>query len=173
MSATASDSERNFDVLIVGAGMAGLSGAVELQRAGRRVLLLDKGRGVGGRMATRRVGAATFDHGAQFFTARAPRFAAAIAGWQKSGVAEEWCRGFTGEADGHPRWRGNPGMTSVPKHLARGLRVRTGTEVVSLGRAENHWNIQTKSGENCRAAALRRKKIRAGFAFPGEGSTTC
>ncbi len=40
--------EQTTDVLIIGAGMAGLIAAAELQRAGRRVL--DKGRGVGGRL---------------------------------------------------------------------------------------------------------------------------
>lgn len=53
-----------------GAGMAGLTAAAELQRAGCRGLVLDKGRGVGGRLASRRIGGASFDHGAQFITAR-------------------------------------------------------------------------------------------------------
>ncbi len=154
MSATGQISERNLDVLIVGAGMAGLCAARELQRAGRSVLLLDKGPGVGGRMATRRIGKATFDHGAQFFTARDSRFAAAIEHWQEIGAAAEWCRGFTADADGHVRWRGQPGMTAVPKHLAHGLSIRTDTKVVSLGQADDHWRVETGSGEIFRAEAL-------------------
>ena len=35
--------EQNADVLVIGDGMAGLTAAAELQRAGRRVLVLDKG----------------------------------------------------------------------------------------------------------------------------------
>mgnify|MGYP003336186047 FL=1 len=70
--------EQTADVLIIGAGMAGLTAAVELKRAGRRVLVLDKARGVGGRLASRRIDGATFDHGAQFITARDPRFAAVL-----------------------------------------------------------------------------------------------
>ena len=72
----AQDAGQTADVLVIGAGMAGLIAAAELQRAGRRVLVLDKGRGVGGRLASRRIGEASFDHGAQFITARTPRFAA-------------------------------------------------------------------------------------------------
>ena len=52
-------------VVIIGAGMAGLACARHLADAGLAVVLLDKGRGVGGRVATRRVGDMQFDHGAQ------------------------------------------------------------------------------------------------------------
>ena len=62
--------------VVVGAGISGLLAAQELTAAGWRVVVLDKGRGVGGRMATRRVGDGTFDHGAQFFTVRGERFLA-------------------------------------------------------------------------------------------------
>lgn len=37
-------SQHDIEILIIGAGMAGLSAARELQRTGRRVLVLDKGR---------------------------------------------------------------------------------------------------------------------------------
>ncbi|MFW5789075.1 MAG: FAD-dependent oxidoreductase [Spirochaetota bacterium] len=58
------------DVPVVGAGIAGLTAARRLVDASLDVTVLDKGRGVGGRMATRRFGGATrrfggatFDHG--------------------------------------------------------------------------------------------------------------
>ena len=70
--------EHTTDVVVIGAGIAGLIAAGELKRAGLHVLVLDKGRGVGGRIATRRIGGATFDHGAQFITQRNPRFAAVL-----------------------------------------------------------------------------------------------
>ncbi|MFM7102667.1 MAG: NAD(P)-binding protein, partial [Verrucomicrobiota bacterium] len=109
MSAT----EHATDVLVVGAGLAGLAAATALQRAGRSVRVLDKGRGVGGRLATRRIGGATFDHGAQFLTARDPRFAALLEGCRAAGVAGEWGRGSGGEPDGAVRWRGIPSMSAV------------------------------------------------------------
>lgn len=64
-----------LDVAIVGAGMAGLSCARALVEAGLKVAVFDKARGAGGRMATRRGELASFDHGAQYFTARSPDFA--------------------------------------------------------------------------------------------------
>ncbi len=53
-------------VIVVGAGIAGLAAAVRLTAAGVDVTVVDKGRGVGGRLATRRIGDATLDHGAPF-----------------------------------------------------------------------------------------------------------
>ena len=55
----------NKTTVIVGAGIAGLLAARRLRTAGCDVLVLEKSRGFGGRMATKRVGAAVFDQGAQ------------------------------------------------------------------------------------------------------------
>ncbi len=55
----------NGTVAIVGAGMAGLAAARRLTAAGRRVVILEKSPGVGGRVATRRVDGCIVDHGAQ------------------------------------------------------------------------------------------------------------
>jgi hypothetical protein len=127
--------------------MAGVIAAAELTRAGARVLVLDKGRAVGGRLASRRVGAATFDHGAQFITARTPRFAAVIEECREAGVIAEWCRGFAERADGHARWRGHPTIASVAKYLARGLEIILERQVVALRCSEARWTAETQLGE--------------------------
>lgn len=136
--------------IIVGAGISGLLAARELRGAGWRVTVLDKSRGVGGRMATRRVGGSTFDHGAQFFTVRDERFRRLVEGWIEAGVVEEWTRGFAGAdgqraEDGHPRYRGSAGMTSIPKHLARGLDVQTGGRVTEVNVREAGWEVVTEN----------------------------
>src|SRR5262245_57495659 len=48
-------SEDRFDVVVIGAGAAGLAAAWELSRAGRRVLLLEARPRVGGRCWTHRM----------------------------------------------------------------------------------------------------------------------
>src|SRR5918993_524272 len=145
--------------IVVGAGISGLLAAHELQSEGWRVTVLDKGRGVGGRMATRRLGEGNFDHGAQFFTVRDDRFASLVEGWLTAGAAEEWARGFADAAgeraeDGHPRYRGSEGMTSIPKHLARGLDVQTGERVVRVEPSGDGWEVACESGLRAAGAAL-------------------
>ena len=75
--ATATPSSR-LHVAVIGAGMAGVAAARTLLQAGHRVTVLEKSRGFGGRMATRRTEFGGFDHGAQYFTVRDSRFARAL-----------------------------------------------------------------------------------------------
>ena len=151
--------------LIVGAGLSGLAAARALADAGRRVLVLDKGRGVGGRLATRRVevGETTlhFDHGAQYFTARDPDFRAAVEAWQEADVADIWADDFpatgdrAGKAHAHyPRYRGTDGMAGIAKHLAAGLEVESGVRVVKLTPEANGWLVECDTGERFHAADL-------------------
>jgi renalase len=145
--------------VVVGAGISGLLAARELAAAGGRVIVLEKGRGVGGRMATRRVGNGTFDHGAQFFTVRGERFERIVAGWLREGVAAEWARGFADadgrpHEDGHPRYRGSHGMTSIPEHLAHGLDVRRGARVAEVNLRDEGWEATTDTGSLITGAAM-------------------
>ena len=145
--------------IVVGAGISGLLAARELRDAGWRVTVLDKGRGVGGRMSTRRIGGAGFDHGAQFFTVRGDRFENLVNGWLEEGAAAEWSRGFAdargvANPDGHPRYRGSEGMTSIPKHLAASLDVRTGERVTRVDRTDDGWAVACESGGSASGGAL-------------------
>lgn len=122
---------------IIGAGMAGLACAGRLAAAGHAVVLFDKSRGVGGRMATRRVESLSFDHGAQFFTIRGAAFRALIEG-PASGACAPW-----GAAD---RFVGVPGMTALPRAMAEGLDVRTGRTVSKMEKSMTGWRLDTVEG---------------------------
>jgi renalase len=144
-------SENQRSCIIVGAGISGLLAARTLNQEGWTVTVLDKGRGVGGRMATRRIGRGNFDHGAQFFTVRGERFAGLVEGWLEAGVATEWTRGFADpegrpNEDGYPRYRGTEGMTSIPTYISRGLDVRTGERAVRVDDAGDGWEVSCESG---------------------------
>lgn len=144
-----------MDTLIIGAGIAGLLAATELQKAGHNVIVLEKGRGVGGRMATRKLTkeGAVADHGAQFFTVRDAQFQQWVEQWLAADVAAEWCLGFAGN-DGHPRYKGQFGMTSIPKLLANVLDVYTRSKVTDIQQEEGRWRLETESGMLYRADNL-------------------
>ncbi len=139
---------------MVGAGLAGLMAARALRAAGHEVVLWDKGRSPGGRLATRRIGAATLDHGAQFFTVRSEQFAAHVALWQREGLVREWCRGFGDPPDGHPRFVVRGGMNALAKHLAAGLDVRCSSLVFSLHRSAAGWEVRLDDGSSTEVEAL-------------------
>lgn len=147
-------SAMNNDVLIVGAGLAGLMAATKLQAAGRTVLVLDKGRGVGGRLATRRIGPGRADHGAQFFTVRDPQFAAFVAEWEAEGLVYVWSEGWSAEVDGHPRYVVRNGMTALAKRLAQDLDVRTGVQVKTITAVSSGWQVGAENGRFYHSQAL-------------------
>ena len=109
-------------VVVVGAGLSGLSAARRLGDRGIPVLVLERSLGPGGRLATRRIGPATLDHGAQFFTVRTDEFGAKVGDWLGRGIAREWNRGF-GTSDGHPRYVASAGMNTLAKDLADGTDI--------------------------------------------------
>ncbi|MCE3000724.1 MAG: FAD-dependent oxidoreductase, partial [Betaproteobacteria bacterium] len=103
-------------VAVIGAGIAGISCARQLRDAGHAVRVFDKSRGIGGRMATRRGESGTFDHGAQYFTARELRFRALVEALGASGVVApyrgrivHWSGGSVTPVSGlEPRYVGVP-----------------------------------------------------------------
>ncbi|MEM8740550.1 MAG: FAD-dependent oxidoreductase [Pseudomonadota bacterium] len=126
-------------IIIVGAGMAGLACARRLAAAGHTALILDKGRGIGGRMATRRgTYGQRFDHGAQYITLRDPAFQTAMAGLGDAVAA--WPEAGAG------RVVGVPGMSALPKRLAEGLEIRQQTQVTALGQSGEGWRVETTNG---------------------------
>lgn len=145
-------------VVVVGAGIAGLMAGQSLSNSGHDVVVVDKGRSPGGRIATRRIDDATLDHGAQFFTVRDSLFESHVSEWIASGVVTEWCRGFDTTAqnnDGYPRYRGVHGMTDIAKHLAQGLDVRCNTLAFSIARgATSKWQLKIDDGSVLDADAI-------------------
>ncbi len=134
------------DVLIVGAGLSGLTAATIVTEAGLSVTVVDKGRSVGGRLATRRIEGARLDHGAQFFTVRGDEFAATVERAVAAGVVHEWCRGFDQPADGYPRYTGSLGMNGFAKWLAQGHDVVVGDRVEAIRIVDGRVQAESAGG---------------------------
>ena len=147
------------NILVLGAGLSGLTAARQLVKHGHEVTVVDKGRGIGGRMATRRFAGGVFDHGAQFFTVRSEELRTELEEWQRLDVAAHWFDGYPTPDnrkpnDRHPRFCGESGMTAIGKYLAQGLDVRLSTEIAALSRKDGMWTAQTASGESFSADKL-------------------
>ncbi len=131
------------NVAIIGAGIAGLACARRLSNAGLSLVVFDKGRGVGGRLATRRAaGGRQFDHGAQYITAQSDAFAATLYDARIKGAIAQWDDGSC-----KPRYVGVPGMSGFAKHLATGLEIKQRVSVIGIKEGAHGWLVETNCGK--------------------------
>lgn len=109
---------------VIGAGVAGLACARDLQAAGVRVTVYEKARGPGGRASTRRMDDLRFDHGAQVL-----HDPDVLAGTPAADLPRTWTpRGGRPAGYAVP----NVAMSAVGRALATGLTVVYGTHVAPL-----------------------------------------
>ncbi len=131
---------------MIGAGVAGLSCARVLRQAGCYVEVFEQDRIIGGRMATLRLGATTFDHGAQYLTGRSPRFQGYIKELEGTGYLAKWSPKFLTkngqEAQMLQDWYvGVPGMSSIVRPMAESVRIHTSRKVHTIARDTKGWHI--------------------------------
>jgi len=136
-------------VVVVGAGISGCACAYRLAEQGHDVVLVEKGRGVGGRMSTRRMAGARIDHGAQFFTVRDSRMKDLLRKWQSMDAVIPWYDSIAGREDipKSIRYRGINGMTAPAKALAKSFSFQKEFFVDSIF-FDEEWQINEKGGGN-------------------------
>lgn len=138
--------------LIVGGGLSGLVAATYLHSQGVKATVLDKGRGIGGRLATRRLshpqsGEGRVDYGVQYITARTEAFQEWIEQWLQLGIIVPWASvGREVSEKSQPKYRGVEGIRSITRYLSADLDIQTKTKVVSLQRTEENWTVFTEAG---------------------------
>lgn len=174
-NAAPSDSDRNvrrvsrpsgdgrMRVAVVGAGLAGLTAARILHEGGHEVVVVDKGRRVGGRMSTRVRGDLQFDHGAQYFTARDSRFLRHVVAWRERGLVEAWrarvavvdAERMEAASAGTARYVAVPGMNAICEDLASELPdCRLSWRLSDVRRDGQAWRLESSGGEQVTADAL-------------------
>jgi renalase len=133
-------------IAVIGAGVAGLSCARVLRQAGCYVEVFEQDRIIGGRMATLRLGATTFDHGAQYLTGRSQRFQNYIKELEGTGYLAKWSpkvltkNGQEGQML-QDWYVGVPGMSSIVRPLAESVRIHTSRKVHTIARDTKGWHI--------------------------------
>ncbi len=136
------------DILIIGAGMAGLSAGRLFRENGLSVRILDKGRGVGGRVSTRRLGsesppAGRWDHGAQFVTLRSDALCGILHRWGALQSLQDWHHA----KEGLSRRRPMDGMNAFAKDLAGDLPIHNSQKAVKLIQNGISWDVHCESGD--------------------------
>ncbi len=142
------------DIAVIGAGIAGLTCAKQLQTAGYNVVVVDKSRGVGGRMATRRVQSTRVDHGVRYLEPTGDYLKQLIQQLEHSENPETQLTIWTDNAyefrnnhlqqaaNSHPYYIMRSGMSSVAKYLAQDLKIEFSLRVDSISLTqENTWKL--------------------------------
>lgn len=137
-----------MDIAIIGAGFAGMTFA-SLCKSKHNITVYEKARGVGGRMTHRRHAQFDFDHGAQYFTVRDPRFRQFLQdNFNKE--LQSWYARFASFENGvktrMSNWQekhyvGVPAMNSLCKKLSAGLDVLTNTKITQLIKKNDKWLV--------------------------------
>lgn len=143
-----------WDVAVIGAGIAGLTAARQLHRAGYRVLVLEKSRGLGGRLATRRVEGQPIDHGCRFINPFRDDPSGIIPALLAANILQSWHPTiFELDASGNLHLQRQAdtyyvapaGMTGIAKFLGAALTIHRQRRVTQLNYKDDGWQVQAET----------------------------
>ncbi|MEO1431022.1 MAG: FAD-dependent oxidoreductase [Cyanobacteria bacterium J06633_8] len=152
------------DITVIGAGMAGLVCAQQLTQAGYSVLVIDKSRGVGGRVATRRLFDTKADHGACYIKPNGEFSQRLIASLSQKGDLEVWTdtlhvqensSSLTANFPSPLPYTAPQGMNVIAKFLAQGLDINRGERVIKINlNSQNQWHLTSETNQEFTAGAV-------------------
>ena len=114
------------DMIIIGAGLTGLLLAKKLKQSGKECLILEKSRGLGGRVATRRIDEMGLDHGAAFLS-------------QLSHDSE--LKSFTAPQGFYIK----KGMNNLAKELSKDLEILKEQKIHKIIKVAEGWQLVSES----------------------------
>ena len=137
-----------YDVAVIGAGMAGLVCAKKLRLAGYSVGVVEKSRGVGGRVATRRVNGTRADHGARYLEPQGDAVQGLIDVLVDRNILKLWTNTVgefrEGEIVSIPTscYVAPAGMNAVGKYLAEGLEILSDRRLQAIATTDSQlWRL--------------------------------
>lgn len=133
--------KNSYDVLIIGAGMTGISAALTFKEFGMTSMALDKGKGYGGRMATRRIGANYFDHGAQYIQP-SPRFLSWLKDQTSDNTIQDWSFNSSKKV-----FIAKEGMNKLAKNLCRDLSITLDSKITKIEHKDGQWNLMDEKNQ--------------------------
>ena len=132
-----------MNVAVIGAGIAGLTAARQLQRQGIKVTVFDKSKGTGGRLASRSLADGWIDHGAPYFSVDQQEFDQFL----KSIVPElnlsRWSPIIKGALrdDEKVHYVGVPRNSAVTRSLLGSLEFQPSTRIARLRKSTEGWQL--------------------------------
>ncbi|MDP3526458.1 MAG: FAD-dependent oxidoreductase [Hoeflea sp.] len=147
------------DILVIGAGLAGLTLSHQLADHGADFTLIEKSKTPGGRLSTRRSDFGNFDHGAQYLTGRTPAFTALINRLAQDGDIAAWEP--AGKDSARPWWVGQPGMSTIGKVLARGLETRLGIRATGISCRDGRYEVRAEHSDGTQSHFSARRVVAA------------
>jgi predicted NAD/FAD-dependent oxidoreductase len=141
------------DVVVIGAGISGLTAAQALHQEGYRVVVVDKSRGLGGRLATRRIDNTAIDHGCRYLQSFDDPNLSIIPDLMATGILQPWRpESFDLGADGALKatatdtlYVAPQGMSSIAKALAPGLTIHRHWRATDVTPLPQGWRIDGES----------------------------
>ena len=135
-----------WDVIIVGAGLSGLVCAQALHQSGLQVCVIEKARGTGGRLSSKRlsIGEATvsYDLGAPHIQFTQDSFKAWLDQLGSSEVLLPHIH------NGQSAWVAPSRNSMLTRHLSRDLTVHFGQKVSSIKHVNGSWIVSTQAQSN-------------------------
>lgn len=140
-----------MNAAVIGAGMAGLSAARLLERAGIAVTVFDKSKGTGGRLASRSHQAGWIDHGAPYFSAETQAFEDGLRRHLADPqLLQSWQPRIVGQpaTDEQAQLIGVPRSSAVTRGLLGDLSFQPSTRITRLEADTGGWRLYN-DGESC------------------------
>lgn len=148
-------SNKTYDVLIVGVGISGITAANQLQKNGLSVIIIDKGKGIGGRLATKRIqngnDKIVFDYGAKFIEGVSPEFQEVLSHLKENNIIKDWQLVIDNQAEsntkGSKKYIGINSIREIALFLSKGLEILNDTKVIKVSWNNGEWETTTSGGE--------------------------
>ncbi|MBW4664914.1 MAG: FAD-dependent oxidoreductase [Chroococcus sp. CMT-3BRIN-NPC107] len=144
-----------FDVAIVGAGISGLVCAQQLHQAGYRVVVVEKSRGLGGRVTTRRLQDTCADRGLSYIFPAGELTKSFVELLYSQNILTVWTdtvHEFKADSQlkavkTSPLYIAPDGMSAIARFLGKNLEIQLNRRVVGLSLSNNCWHIELEDSD--------------------------
>ncbi|MDX2213312.1 MAG: FAD-dependent oxidoreductase [Oculatellaceae cyanobacterium bins.114] len=140
--------ETRVDIAVIGAGITGLVCARHLQQAGYQTVILEKSRGLGGRLATRRLEGTWADHGTRYLEPQGKWSDLLIQTLCDRGIVHlwteslyQWVEGQLSPLEHRPCYVAKDGITAIAKYLGANLNVQRQQRVTAITPQAGDWSL--------------------------------